>query len=241
MIQDEDFAGKILFENFTITTQFQGRDLSNVAQADALMAILKAHANNMGGCDICFFDPLYALVRKDLKSDEAINGVFNFFRRVGNELGSNVFFLHHENRGQRKEGEEKRSGQDFYGNKFISGLCTAVWHMVKDEDDKFTTIIANEKDSESCLVPKIVLSYSPEFNTVRANINSSTKAKDIMTDSFLKKYKESSKTFTRQQFFEETLIQMGESAQRKLFAKLTSEGSIKNISLSGTSGVYVVN
>lgn len=239
MISDEEFAGKILFENFTITTEFQGRDLSNIAQADALMEILKGHAAVMGGVDICFFDPLYALVRKDLKTDEAINGVFNFFRRVGNELGANVFFIHHENRGTKKEGEDKRTGQDFYGNKFISGLCTAVWHMVRDEDNSFTSIIANEKDSESCLVPKMVLDFNPEFNTVGVNLNTSIKAKEIMTDAFLKKMKEDNKHFSQEEFFTGTFIQMHKNSQRKFFMKLLEKGLVKNTAPSGYRGSYV--
>lgn len=240
MIQDEDFCEKIKFENFTITTEFQGKDLSNLSQADALMEVLKTHIEFMGGCNIIFFDPLYALVRKDLKTDEAINGVFSFFRRIGNELGANVFFLHHENRGQRQPGETERSGQDYYGNKFISGLCTAVWHMMKDKGkDKFKTFILNEKDSESCLVPRLCLDYNPEFNTVRADISSSPKAKDILTNSCLTKFKEEKKEFTQEQFFALTTIQMHEASQRRFFAELIKSKRIANLNSQGKQGLYV--
>jgi RecA-family ATPase len=239
MIQDEDFSGKIKFENLTITTEFQGRDLSNKDQADALMGILREHIKVMGGCSMIFFDPLYALVRKDLKTDEAINGVFSFFRRIGTELGANVFFIHHENRGSRQEGESERTGQDYYGNKFISGLCTAVWHMMKDKGkDKFKTFIMNEKDSESCLVPRLGLTYNPEFNTVRADVSSSPKAKDILTDSCLTKFKEENREFTQEQFFITTGIQMHEASQRRFFADLIKTKRIVNIEAHGKKGIY---
>lgn len=240
MIQDEDFSEKIKFENFVITTEFQGRDLSNITQANELMEILKGHAEIMEGVDIIFFDPLYALVRKDLKTDEAINGVFSFFRRIGSELNANVFFIHHENRGQRAPGETERIGQDYYGNKFISGLCTAVWHMMKDKGkDKFKTFILNEKDSESCLVPRLCLDYNPEFNTVRADISSSPRAKDILTNSCLTKFKEEAKEFTQEMFFSITGIQMHEASQRRFFAELIKGKRIRNLNTQGKAGLYV--
>lgn len=241
MMQDEDFSeNKIKLENFTITTEFQGRDLSNQSQADALMDILHKHIKVMGGVDDIFFDPLYALVRKDLKTDEAINSVFSFFRRIGSELNANVFFIHHENRGTRQQGEEERTGQDYYGNKFISALCTAVWHMMKDKSqDSFKTFIINEKDSESCLVSKMSLDYNPEFNTVRANISSSPKSKEILTHAFLAKMKSDNKEFNIETFFKETGIEMHRASQRRMFADLIKKGKIRNISQTGTKGIYV--
>lgn len=168
MMKDPALKDKILFQNLKITTEFQGKDLSDKTNADALMNLLRKYSDDIGGCDMVMFDPLYALVKGDLKEDKAINPVFDFFRRCNNELGANVFFFHHENRGSRQQGENKRSGQDFYGNKFISGLCTAVWHMVKQSD--FKTVVANEKDSESALTPKMILDYSPEFKIGRAHV-----------------------------------------------------------------------
>lgn len=239
MIQDPEYQDKIKFGNFTLTTEFQGRDLSKESEADYLMSILNGHSDVMGGADIVFFDPLYALIRGDLNSNEAINKVFNFFRRVGNELGCSIFFLHHENRGQRELGAKERSGQDYYGSKFISGLCTGVWHMKKEKEDSFITTIANEKDSESCLVPSFKLTYDPEFNTVRANVSSSSKAKDILTQAFLASAKESGRKFTQNDFFTETQIQMHAVNQRKHFGALIKNKKIKNIATSGLEGIYV--
>ena len=239
MIQDPDLIGKIKFENFTLTTEFQGRDLSKESETDYLMGVLKQHAETMGGVDIVFFDPLYALIRGDLNSNEAINKVFNFFRRVGNELGCSIFFLHHENRGQREQGATERTGQDYYGSKFISGLCTGVWHMKKAKEDSFITTITNEKDSESCLVPSFKLTYDPEFNTVRANVSSSSKAKDILTNAFLHAAKESSRKFSQEDFFRETQIQMHAVTQRKHFGTLINNKKIKNLAASGFEGIYV--
>lgn len=239
MIQDEDYSGKIKFENFTITSDFQGRDLSNPAHADSMMNLLHKLAETMGGVDIVFFDPLYALVRKDLRTDEAVNGVFSFFRRVGSELGANVFFMHHENRGQRQEGETERTGQDYYGNKFISGLCTSVWHMTKEKGEQFTTIIKNEKDSESCLIPYFKLEYNPMFNTVRANISSSSKSKEIIIDAFLKTCRDVNRKFTQQEFFKETKLEMHSVTQRKLFGTMAKDGKIKNTAPNGEIGIYV--
>lgn len=239
MIQDPDFAEKIKFGNFTLSTEFQGRDLSKESEADQLMQILKGHAEIMGGVDIVFFDPLYALIRGDLNSNEAINKVFNFFRRVGNELGCSIFFLHHENRGQREQGATERTGQDYYGSKFISGLCTGVWHMKKPKEESFITTITNEKDSESCLVPSFKLTYDPEFNTVRADVSSSSKAKDILTQAFLSLAKETARKFSQEEFFVETQIQMHAVNQRKHFGHLIKNKKIKNVSGEGLKGIYV--
>lgn len=239
MIQDEDFAAKILFENFTITTEFQGRDVSSQSESDLLMTVLKKHSDFMGGVDLVFFDPLYALVKGDLKDDKAINGVFNFFRRVGHELDANVFFLHHENRGSKELGAKERTGQDFYGNKFISGLCTAVWHMVKSKDDHFTTVITNEKDSESCLLQKFTLTYTPEFNTVRADASVSPKNRKILIDQFLKKAKSDSHQFMAEELFSAIGCKLHVVNQRKTISALLKDSLLKNIAPQGFKGKYV--
>ena len=238
MIQDVDLAGKIDFSNFTITTEFQGRDVGNPSEAEALLNKLKEHAEVMEGIDIVFFDPLYALVKGDLKDDKAINGVFNFFRRVGNELGANVFFVHHENRGSREVGATSRTGQDFYGNKFISGLCTAVWHMVKPKDDQFKTIILNEKDSESCLLQKFSLIYDPEFNTVRADTSVSPKNRKILIEQFLKKQKDKGLSFDADELYSAIGCTLHAVTQRKQLAALVNEGLICNIAPQGHKGKY---
>lgn len=240
MLQDEEFAGKILLENFTLTTELQGKDVSNHEQADELLESIKKHSEKMGGVDIVFFDPLYALVRGDLREDKSVNGVFSFFRRIGSEIGASVFFFHHENRGNFDKKKKKRIGQDFYGNKFISGLCTAIWHMHKDEDDKFKTYLINEKDSESCLISRIGLVYAPENATVRADVSSSPKNRDIMIEAFLKKRKDDGKHFSQFELFSEIHCQLHESNQRRVLGELIKGGRIKNIAPHGMKGSYVV-
>ncbi len=237
MMKDPDYKGLIKFDNFKITTEFQGKDLSDPKTSDVLLDILKQHSSDIGGADIVFFDPLYALVKGDLKDDQAINGVFDFFRKIGNEMQANVFFLHHENRGQRQQGGQGRSGQDYYGNKFISGLCTAVWHMVKDTS--FKTVIAVEKDSESALIPKMILEYSPEFNTVRANVSSSPKSKVILINAFLKKYFDNQQEFSNKQFFDETGIHMHPGSERRIISDLIEEKRIVNLASKGKDGRYI--
>lgn len=238
MIQDQDLAGKVLFENFTISTELQGRDVSSPTESDKLMEILSSHARNMDGVDLVFFDPLYAMVKGDLKDDKAINAVFNFFRRVGNELDANVFFLHHENRGSKEAGASERTGQDFYGNKFISGLCTAVWHMVKAKDEQFQTIITNEKDSESCLLQKFTLTYDPEFNTVRADASVSSKNRDILIESFLGRMREKDEKFSQDELFAAIGCKLHKVNQRKTISKLVKSKLIKKISPEGHVGIY---
>ena len=240
MFNDPAYEGRIAFENIAITTEFQGRDLSNPKNADALMDVLRRHAADIGGCDMIIFDPLYALVKGDLKEDQAINAVFNFFRRAGTEFNCNILFFHHENRGQREPGAAKRTGQDFYGNKFISGLCTAVWHMVKDDDDQFKTFLLNEKDTESELIPKLALNYDPEYSTVCGDIHSNPKAKKLLIDAFLKKYKESDTPFTQETFFKETMISVHHVSERRIISGLIKSSDIKNIGKNGKIGLYKV-
>jgi len=238
MIGDEELKD-IKFDNFTITTEFQGRDVSNPEQADTLLESLKKHSEVMGGVDLIFFDPLYALVRGDLKEDKAINGVFTFFRRIGSDLGASVFFFHHENRGIYDKKKNKRTGQDFYGNKFISGLCTAVWHLHKEEDDKFKTFLINEKDSESVLIKRIGLLFSPENMTVRADVSSSPKNRNIMIDAFLKRMVEEGKKFSLEELFKDIGCKLHESNQRKVVGELIKENRIKNIAPSGYKAIYI--
>lgn len=239
MISDPTFENSIMFENLVITTEFQGRDLSKEANADALLGILKRHAQSIGGADMLVFDPLYALVKGDLKDDQAINSVFNFFRRASAELGANIFFFHHENRGTRQQGETERTGQDYYGNKFISGLCTAVWHMVKDPQDQFKTIIVNEKDTESALIPRFTLQYDPEYSTVHASVTSCQKSKTILINAFLKKYKDSAELFEAETLFKESGINTHPASGRKIIADLIKSGKIRNMSESGKKGHYL--
>ena len=238
MIADKDFHDKLDLGNFAITTEFQGRDLSDHRNADALMDILRQRAIEIGGCDIIFFDPLYALVHGDLKSDEAINSVFNFFRRAGTELQTNIFFMHHENRGQRLEGDSQRSGQDFYGNKFISGLCTAVWHMKKVAGDQFKTIIHNEKDTESALLSSFKLDYDPVHGTVRAQVKACPKVKDIAIREYLAAKRRAKTNFTSDELFDALGLEVHEASRRRLIASLLHEGKIRNTMPNGFKGVY---
>lgn len=239
MLGDPDYNGKINFLNLAVTTEFQGKDLSNPKNSEALLGVLKRHAKDIGGCDILIFDPLYALVKGDLKEDQPINAVFNFFRMASSELGANIMFFHHENRGQKEPGAKERTGQDYYGNKFISGLCTSVYHMIKEKGDNSKTVLINEKDTESCLIPRITLSYNPEFNTVCGDINSSPKAKKIIIESFLKKCSEENKPFSQDDFFKFTGIHGHINSKRRIIAKLCQEKRIKNLNNSGIEGLYV--
>ena len=239
MFNDPDYAGRIKLENLSITTEFQGRDISNASNFEDLLSVLRRHAENMHGCDMVVFDPLYALVKGDLKEDKAINAVFSFFRAASALLNANIFFFHHENRGQRLEGAEERTGQDFYGNKFISGLCTAVWHMKReDKRDQFKTALLNEKDTEGALIPKITLIYDPDFNTVQADVSSSTKAKDLSVTAFLYEAKKARRLFTSEQFFAETHISIHKVSERRMIAKLVKDGRIKNTAENGLKGIY---
>lgn len=239
MLADPDYDGKIAFENLAVTTEFQGKDLSNTVNADALIGVLKRHSKDIGGCDLIVFDPLYALVKGDLKDDQPINAVFNFFRRAITELTSNIIFFHHENRGSKEVGSNKRTGQDFYGNKFISGLCTAVFHMVQDDSDRCKTFLITEKDTESALIPKLALIYDPEFNTVQGDVNSSPKTKKLLIDAFLKKKKESLTPFTQKTFFLETKIVVHPVSERRMIAGLVKSGEIKHAGKDGDFNMYV--
>jgi len=239
MLTDADFKGRVKAENILITTTFQGKDLSRPDMTALLLAHLKQLGESIGGVDIVFFDPLYALVRGDLKSDEAINSVFNFFRTLGSDTGASICFIHHENRGQRSEGATERTGQDFYGNKFISGLCTAVWHMVKvGKQEDMRTALLNEKDTESALSPRVALEYDPVFGTVRANISHNSKAKDAIIDSFLRKAFQDGRKFDGEEFASETGIKVHPVSIRRLFSKLQKEGRIRNSAELGHKAVY---
>lgn len=241
MLADPDYQGAIMFENLAVTTEFQGKDLSNPTNCVALLEVLKRHAKDIGGCDIVIFDPLYALVKGDLREDKPINAVFNFFRQASTELGCNLMFFHHENRGQKEQGATERTGQDYYGNKFISGLCTAVWHMVKEKGESNKTVLLNEKDTESALIPRITLNYNPEYNTVCGDINSSPKSKNIVIEAFLRKFFESAKPFTMEQFFEETKIHGHVNSKRRIISKLLKNKRIKNLENNvGVLGLYIV-
>lgn len=240
MMTDQGLGEHLKLENIAITTRFQGRDLSKAENTQMLFTVLQEAAQSLGGMDIIFFDPLYALVKGDLKSDEAINSVFNFFRLVGSTTGASIVFLHHENRGTRIEGEKERSGQDFYGNKFISGLCTAVWHMIKDgSKEDMRTILVNEKDTESALSPRITLEYDPVHGTVKANISHNSKAKDAIIDAYLKKMARDSNTFNSDDFSNSTGLKLHPVSMRRLLSKIQKEGRIKNISETGTKAVYM--
>jgi len=239
MLTDADFKGRVKPENILITTTFQGKDLSRPDMTALLLAHLKQLGESIGGMDIVFFDPLYALVRGDLKSDEAINSVFNFFRTLGSDTGASICFIHHENRGQRSEGATERTGQDFYGNKFISGLCTAVWHMVRvGKPEDMRTKLMNQKDTESALASSIALEYDPVHGSVKANVSHNAKAKDSMIDAFLRKCFHEGRRFDGEEFSEGTGIKVHPVSIRRMLSKLQKEGRIKNESEAGQKARY---
>lgn len=239
MLTDNDYKGKIKPENILITTTFQGKDLSRPDMTPLLLAHIKELGNTIGGIDIVFFDPLYALVRGDLKSDEAINSVFNFFRTLGSETGASICFVHHENRGQRNEGATERTGQDFYGNKFISGLCTAVWHMVRvGKPEDMRTKLVNEKDTESALASSIALEFDPVLGSVKANVSHNAKAKEAMIDAFLKKCFQEKRNFDGDEFSDATGLKVHPVSVRRMLSKLQKQGRVKNMSETGHKAVY---
>lgn len=239
MLTDAGFKDRFIAENLLITTTFQGKDLSRPETAGILLEHIKQLGDEIGGIDLVFFDPLYALVRGDLKSDEAISSVFNFFRTLSTDTGASIFFIHHENRGNRNE-EGKRAGQDYYGNKFISGLCTAVWHMVKvGEKDEFKTALINEKDTESALPARVTLHFNPEVGTVKADIDHNPSARDTLIESFLKKAAKEKLEFTSDDFIAHTRLTIHPVSVRRLMGKLKQNGLIKNISSKGHKALYV--
>lgn len=239
MLKTERIKDNIKPQNLCVTTSFQGRDISNKMVSDLLIAKLINMSETIGGADCVYFDPLYALVKGDLKSDEAINGVFDFFRRVGNELGASVVFIHHENRGQRVDGEKERSGQDYYGNKFISGLCTSIYHMKKEnKNEEMRTVLINEKDTDRVLAPRIELEYHPELATVKANIGSSPIIKEIKLREYLNAKQSSGTTFTSEELFSTLGINVHPVNKRKMMAGWIRLGRIKNLAINGAKGIY---
>jgi RecA-family ATPase len=226
-------------QNLCITTSFQGRDISNKAVSDLLISKLVNMSETIGGADCVYFDPLYALVKGDLKSDEAINGVFDFFRRVGNELGASVVFIHHENRGQRVDGEKERSGQDYYGNKFISGLCTSIYHMKReDKKNEMRTVLVNEKDTDRVLAPRIELEYHPELATIKADMTSSPIIKELNLKEYLNTKFNSGQTFSSEELFKSLGLSVHPVNKRKMMSGWIKEGRLKNIAPAGSKGIY---
>jgi len=240
MMETERIRTSLNLNNLCITTSFQGRDISNKLVSDLLIAKLVNMSETIGGADCVYFDPLYALVKGDLKSDEAINGVFDFFRRVGNELGASVVFIHHENRGQRMDGEKERSGQDYYGNKFISGLCTSVYHMKReDKKEEMRTVLINEKDTDRVLAPRIELEYHPELSMIKADMNSSPVLREISVKEYFSKAFMSGAKFTAEELFSNLGIQAHAVSKRKMIAAWLKEGKIRNTAVSGAKGIYI--
>lgn len=145
---------------FALSVALQGTNLQEPkSNAEALVKIVSIVDEIGFTPDIVAFDPIYTLASSGLETAEACNAITNFFRIIQIHLNCTILATSHTNRGVRDpEKPGKRTGQDMYGNRFLSAFFTGSYHIIGKPNGE-GSVWKLDKNSQKNLEKKIELMY----------------------------------------------------------------------------------
>lgn len=193
------------FDNFYFEFTLQGYDLTIMQDRLAIMDKLKAVREEFGEIDWCHIDPIYAWISKDMTGDAGAGCINDMIRKIQKDVCQTVSYNHHPNRGIKDKDTGERTGEDMYGNRFISANCTGVFH-IKGKKDKTGTIWENNKDSYSCLTRKFELEYEPQHYMSYVDAEKTFVSKADRMLSFIKVCKAKNKAFSFEDLMTQTNV-----------------------------------
>jgi RecA-family ATPase len=181
------------YSNIIVTDKLQGSDLKSVESRNRFIEMLDKITNQAGGFDLIVLDPIYALVSGELTSDDAASYITRFSTALQNRYNASVIVIHHSNRGSRIAKTGERTGEDLYGNRFLSAHFSGIFKIARLQTGSGSEFIC-EKDSHSTLISKFKLNYDPENFVSSIDDTSVTKTDKIAH--LLRQYRSTGKTFT---------------------------------------------
>ena len=229
------------FQRFAITDKLQGFNLQNERHHEPCLILIKEIAEKCfsGKVDIVNFDPIYALCGGKLKEDEDVSTLRRFILKVKKMLNCSIIIIHHENRGTYDKKTKKRIGGDYYGNKFLSAMCTGVWHM-KERDNGLGTILSNEKDSYKTLLKFIPLIFDEEYFTSKVDASHSSIHIRMILNGFMNQCLKTHKKFALNDLKSLT-DGVCNSTFRKILNPHLLSGKIRNCKPLGEKALYEIN
>jgi hypothetical protein len=227
------------FKNFHITGKFQGYNLANEKNHLVCLGILQDIANyEFGGkVDHIYFDPINALCTGDMKEDSVASTIRTFLCLVMNKFNCSVTFTHHENRGQRNK-KGVREGQDFYGNKNLSTMCTSIMHIKSNMNG---TVWVNEKDSYTCIYNPLPLIFDSEFMLSELDKEHTPITKTVQIHKFINHLFIMNETFTRhtiEQHAKEIDLKVTNHLMSHIIKTLIKDKKIENLNPLGKNAKY---
>lgn len=185
--------------------------------------------------DIIVIDPIYAIVSGGLNGDEEVHLINQFLRKVQNELGCAIIYLHHTNRGGRSSESGNRVGGDMYGSRFLSANLTGQYHLKKTEDG----IDLNcTKNTYGNLIKHIPLVFDEITNTLSMSQDAEDLKKGDRILLFLRKKKSQIKEFTLREISNQ--LKVSDAYIKKVISPLIKSGAIVNKSKKHEKAVYYV-
>jgi hypothetical protein len=230
------------FKNFHITGKFQGYNLANEKNHLVCIGILNDIARYQfdGRIDHVYFDPLNALCTGDMKEDSVVAMIRTFLTLVMNKFNCSVTFFHHENRGQRNQKTAKREGQDFYGNKNLSTMCTSIMHI---KEGLKGTIWAKEKDSYTCIYSPLPLIFDSEFYISTLDQEHTPVTKTVQIHKYINHLFIMGQTFTKadiEHHAKEIELNLTSHLLTHIIKKLLKEKKIENLKGNGQNAEYKI-
>lgn len=227
------------YKNFHITGKFQGYNLASEKNHLICLGILQDIADHQFGGKVhnIYFDPINALCTGDLKEDTVASMIRTFISLVMNRFDCSVTFMHHENRGQRNK-KGVREGQDFYGNKNLSTMCTSIMHI---KSNLKGTIWIKEKDSHTCIYSPLPLIFDSEFMLSELDKEHTPITKTIQIHKFINHLFLIKETFTRQtieQHAKNIELTLTDHLLSHIIKSLIKNKKIENLNPPGKNAKY---
>ncbi len=225
------------YDNIYINEKFMGMNVINENHADEIIMNI---SNDVGErkIDIIYLDPIYSSVAGGLSGDEKASLFTRFSTRLQVEFDCAIFMSHHtvKTSYSSETGQVIEKEDPFYGSQWLKAHCTGGFYMKRSINDT-GPILINKKDSHSCLLPKISLTYEPETYTVfMQGIDKSIPAKDRLIMAY-RTFKKSNKTVTFREI-QGCMMGVSDSHLRDLLRTPPFNTAFKKVNSIGTNTLY---
>jgi RecA-family ATPase len=184
---------------------------------------------------VVVIDPIYAVVSGGLNGDVEVHLVNKFIRTIQNRHNCAVVYMHHTNRGQKKENSKDRHDGDMYGSRFLSANLTGQFHLKKTDDG---IELHNVKNTYGNLLKNIPLIYDELSQTLSMSGESGDFNKRDKILMFLRKKHSERKEFALREI--SNYIKVSDAYIRKTLNPMIRTGHIVNKAIQGTKAVYFV-
>lgn len=227
----------INYENIYVNEHFMGLNVINEHHADDIVNNIRRDIGSRP-IDIIYLDPIYSAVSGGLSSDEKASMFTRFSTRLQIEFDCAIWMNHHtvKDSYSSETGTKIEKDDPFYGSQWLKAHCTGGYYMRRSATDPGPTLI-NKKDSHSCLLSKISLTYEPENYTVFMEaLDKTMPARDRLLMVY-RSFKTANKTVTFREI-QGSMMGVSDSYLRALLQTPPFNTAFKKISSIGLNTLY---